>query len=61
MLDKEASAEQENYVNEHLEGCINCFEHFELEKEIRDLIKTKIANLPVPDGLAKEIRAKIPL
>lgn len=59
MLDNEASKEQQNYVNEHIEGCLHCFEHMEVEKQIRELIKTKIAQLPVPEGLAKEIRAKI--
>ncbi len=59
MLDNEASKEQESYVNEHIESCIHCFEHMQVEKEIRELIKTKIAQLPVPDGLASEIRSKI--
>ncbi len=59
LLDKEASQEQEQFVNDHIEECIHCFEHLQLEKGIRELIRTRIANLPVPDGLANEIRAKI--
>lgn len=59
MLDNEASHEQEHYVNEHIEQCMVCFEHYEVEKHIRELIKTKLANMPVPEGLANQIRTKI--
>ena len=61
MLDNEASKEQQSYANEHIEDCLHCFEHMEVEKEIRELIRTKIAQLPVPEGLANEIRAQIHL
>ena len=59
MLDNEATDAEEQYVNEHIEQCIMCFEQYEVEKQIRELIKKKIANLPVPDGLANQIRTKI--
>jgi len=59
ILDNEATVEQETYVHEHIESCMVCFEQYELEKNIRDLIKTKLANMPVPEGLANQIRSKI--
>ena len=59
MLDNEASPEQEEYVTEHIEKCMICFEQYEVEKHIRELIKTKMADMPVPEGLANQIRSKI--
>ena len=59
MLDNEASNDQENYVHDHIEQCMVCFEQYEVEKHIRELIRTKLANRPVPEGLANQIRTKI--
>lgn len=59
MLDNEASEEQEDYLNKHFEKCLFCFEQYEVEKQIRELIKTKIAKMPVPAGLATSIKTKI--
>jgi anti-sigma factor (TIGR02949 family) len=59
MLDNEASKEEQKYVSEHIHQCLVCFEQYELEKEIRELIKKKCSNLPVPDGLAAQIRTQI--
>ena len=59
MLDNEASKEEEVYVQDHIEQCMVCFEHYEVEKQIRELIRKKIANMPVPEGLAHQIRTKI--
>ncbi len=59
MLDNEATKEQEAYLNAHVDRCVFCLQHYQLEKEIRILIKTKITMQPVPGGLASEIRRKI--
>lgn len=59
MLDNEASKEEEQYVNTHIDKCLVCFEQYEVEKEIRELIKTKLSNLPVPADLANQIRTQI--
>jgi anti-sigma factor (TIGR02949 family) len=59
MLDNEATDEQQRFVIDHIDNCIFCFEQYQVETHIRELIKTKVANLPVPEGLANEIRAKI--
>ncbi|XOV91874.1 MAG: hypothetical protein ACFHWX_16905 [Bacteroidota bacterium] len=59
MLDNEASTEQEEYLTDHFERCVTCLEHYEVEKEIRLLIKTKVKRQPVPGDLASEIRRKI--
>jgi anti-sigma factor (TIGR02949 family) len=59
MLDNEATEEEKSYLNDHIESCMLCFEQYEVEKQIRSLIKSKITNQPVPSGLINQIRTKI--
>lgn len=59
MLDNEASTEEESYFNAHIENCMFCFEQYEVEKHIRELLKTRVADLPVPSDLAQMIRSRI--
>lgn len=59
MLDNEANHEQEVYIHTHIEKCMVCFEQYEVEKQIRQLLKTKLANQEVPQDLAHSIRAKV--
>lgn len=59
MLDNEASKDQESYLNSHLDHCMVCFEQYEVEKQIRQLLRTKMANQPVPADLAQTIRNKV--
>lgn len=59
MLDNEATKEQESYFLSHIEGCMVCFAHYNVERQLRQLIKTKCNNQPVPIALAIEIRNKI--
>ncbi len=59
MLDNEATDDQEQYLNSHIEACMYCFEQYEVEKQIRELLKVKLANQTVPSGLAQSIRTKV--
>ena len=59
MLDKEASEEQESFFSNHIDACLSCFDNYELERQIKDLIKKKITNQPVPPGLATDIKSQI--
>ncbi len=59
ILDNEASGEEEEYFNEHVEKCIFCFEQYQVEKQIRELLRTKLAHKTVPSGLAQTIRLKV--
>lgn len=59
MLDNEASKEDEIYMMSHIEKCMFCFEQYQVEKQIRALIKSKTASIPVPADLINEIRNKI--
>ncbi|MFT6866622.1 MAG: anti-sigma factor (TIGR02949 family) [Cyclobacteriaceae bacterium] len=59
MLDDEASKEEEAYLTKHVDKCMFCFEQYEVEKQIRELLKTRIAKMPVPADLAINIKNKI--
>lgn len=59
MLDNEADEDQENYLRRHLDNCMVCFEQYKVEKQIRELLRAKCANQPVPKDLAQSIRHKI--
>ena len=59
ILDNEATAKQEDFFYSHIENCMTCFAHFNVEKQIRQLIKEKIGNKTVPAALADQIRGKI--
>lgn len=59
MLDNEATKDQEHFVHDHIDGCMVCFEQYQVETEIRKLLRSKITNQPVPNGLVEDIRTKI--
>lgn len=59
VLDSEASSDQEKYLIEHLEMCMQCLENFNIEKEIRTALKTRLENKRVPLDLINTIKGKI--
>ncbi len=59
MLDNEANPNQEEFFLTHIEKCMVCFAHYNVEKQIRQLLKTKLNNKAVPSALANDIRSKI--
>lgn len=59
MLDNEATPNQEDFFNSHIEKCMVCFAHYNVEKQIRELLKTKLNNKAIPSSLAEDIRSKI--
>lgn len=59
MLDNEASGEEEVFFHAHIEKCMVCFAHYNVERQIRELLKTKLNKHPVPSALAIDIRKKI--
>lgn len=59
ILDGEASPDDEKYLMEHLEECSCCLRQYELEQQVRTLLKKKLEKKPLPEGLASSIKAKI--
>lgn len=59
ILDNEATIQQEEYFYAHIENCMTCFAHFNVEKQIRQLLKSKLNHKSIPSALVDEIRSKI--
>lgn len=59
MLDNEATEDQEVFFYDHIEKCKSCFAHYNIEKQLRQLIKTKVNHKPIPNELSAEIRDRI--
>ena len=59
MLDNEADQQEEEYISNHIEECSPCFRHLKLEKQLREMLKTKIAHKEVPSELVDLIKTKI--
>lgn len=59
MLDSESTPSQEQFFLTHIEKCMICFSHYNVEVQIRELLKSKIQNKGIPPALAAEIRGKI--
>jgi len=59
VLDSEATDVQENYLNDHVEMCKQCLENFNIEKEIRMALKTRLERRKVPQDLIDSIKEKI--
>jgi anti-sigma factor (TIGR02949 family) len=58
-LDDESTKEEEKKYFEHIEKCWTCYQNYNLEKEIRELIRTKIENKSLPEGLVQQIKLEI--
>lgn len=59
ILDNEASQEDEAYLMNHIEQCSCCLKEYELEQQVRTLLKNKLEKKSSPTGLVNSIRAKI--
>jgi len=59
MIDRQATGEQEEYFNEHIENCIHCLKEYNLEKEIKSMLRQKVERQKVPSDLIDTIRTAI--
>lgn len=59
ILDDETSPEQREIYFAHIDGCWSCYQNHNLEKDIRELIKSKIENKQVPKDLILKIQEEI--
>lgn len=59
ILDQESSPEEEKIYFEHIQKCWHCFQNYNLEKSIRQLIRSKIEHRKVPEDLIKKIKSEI--
>jgi len=59
MLDDESTIEDTNYVMEHIDNCYKCYDNYDVEMAIREVVKQKGRNLEVPESVISEILLKI--
>lgn len=59
LLDNEASPDEEQYLREHLDLCLPCLKNYQLETEIRNLLRTRIDKRNTPAGLLAAIKSKV--
>jgi mycothiol system anti-sigma-R factor len=59
MLDDESTTEEQAYVEQHIHECSKCYENYEIEKAVREVVKNKVENKEVPSEVVEEILSKI--
>ncbi|GJM27537.1 MAG: hypothetical protein DHS20C17_01720 [Cyclobacteriaceae bacterium] len=59
MTDGEASPEEEAQFQKHIDDCLPCYETYNLEQSIKEMIRTKLEKKKVPDDLINSIKQKI--
>jgi anti-sigma factor (TIGR02949 family) len=59
VLDNEAPETDRTYYLQHIEKCMPCYRTYNLESEIRKILRSKLEKKRVPTDLAASIRSKI--
>jgi len=59
ITDDEASPEEVKYFQKHIDECLPCYEAYNLEKSIKEMLQTKLEKKQVPDDLIQSIKLKI--
>jgi anti-sigma factor (TIGR02949 family) len=55
FLDGELTADTQQAIHAHLEGCVDCFQTFDFHAELRQVIARKCHNDEMPPGLLSRI------
>jgi anti-sigma factor (TIGR02949 family) len=61
LLDGQLELDSELRLQANIEACKACYEELDLQLAIREALKFKIREAPVPLGLIEEIKGKITL
>ena len=56
VLDGEGSEEEVLYLQEHIDKCAPCYNHYNIEKSVKEVIKHKIEQRPVPAAFSSAIQ-----
>jgi len=59
MLDDESTPEENQYILSHIDGCYRCFDNYDLEKAIKEALKSNGNKLEVTNELIDKIKSKI--
>ncbi len=61
LVDGEATADEEQYFRKHIDECVPCYDFYNLEKSVKEVLQKKIEKKEVPPALLKSIKDKINL
>jgi len=59
VMDGEATPEEEKHFHKHINDCLPCFETFNMEQSIKEMLQTKLEKKQVPEDLINSIKQKI--
>ena len=59
MLDDETTEDENKYILNHIDGCYRCHDNFDLERTIKEALKSKASRLVVTNELIDSIKEKI--
>ena len=59
ITDDEASPKEIKHFQKHINECLPCYEAYNLEKSIKEMLQTKLKRKQVPDDLIQSIKLKI--
>ncbi|MDX1904893.1 MAG: anti-sigma factor [Thermonemataceae bacterium] len=59
ILDGEACEQQSQELMAHIEKCLPCYQQYDLEVAIREVLKTHLQKKEVPQDLIESIKMKI--
>ncbi|MFN3403724.1 MAG: zf-HC2 domain-containing protein [Cytophagaceae bacterium] len=58
-IDGEVNKEQEEYYRNHIEACMPCYKHYNLTKQVKEVLQSKLTKPEVPKDLVANIKDKI--
>jgi anti-sigma factor (TIGR02949 family) len=59
MIDGDATPEQEIQFREHMEACLPCYQTYNLEIALKELLKSKCSGNGAPPDLIERIKMQI--
>ena len=59
IIDKEATPEEENFFKTHIEGCVPCLDHYEIDEAMYQLIKDNLQKKECKAHLLDTIKSEI--
>jgi len=59
VVDGEATKDQEQYFMNHLDECLPCYNFYQVEKSVKEVLQSKISKKEVPSHLISQIRSQI--
>ncbi len=59
LIDGEASENQKVFLEKHIEECMPCYQSYNLDKNVKEVLRSKIEKKPVPSALIANIKDKL--